>query len=743
MSDSTIEEVTRAITPEDVKEHGLTDEEYETALRIMGREPNFTELGIFSVMWSEHCSYKSSRAFFHLFPTDGPQVIQGPGENAGIVDIGDGWAVVFKMESHNHPSYIEPFQGAATGVGGILRDIFTMGARPIANLNSLRFGATDHPRTNYLVNGVVGGISFYGNCMGIPTVGGEVVFDPSYNGNILVIAFNLGVVRTDSIFLGAASGVGNPIIYVGSKTGRDGIHGATMASEEFGEGSEEKRPTVQKGDPFIEKLLLEACMEVFQTDAVVGIQDMGAAGLTCSTFEMASRAGNGVALNLDCIPQRAKNMTAYELLLSESQERMLLVAAKGREQEILDIFEKWDLDAAVCGTVTDTGRAVISWKGEVVADMPAAPLADEAPRYERPHSRPGYLDDVQSLELGEVPSPAELNDAVLKMAGHPNMASKHWVYEQYDHMVGADTIIAPGADAAVVRVDGTEKAVAMSSDCNSRWVYLNPYDGAAMAVIEGARNVSCVGATPLAITDCLNFGNPEKPGIMWQMVEAMRGVGDACRAFNTPVISGNVSLYNETDGKAIHPTPTIGMVGLLESADTALAGGFKQDGDIVAILGPEEATDLGGSTYLNIVQGLTRGCPPRPNFELELQVQATVRALIGEGLLNTAHDISDGGLAMTLAECSLGGDFPGCKVTLPGEGRFDVRLFGEDGSRIVIAYAPDKAQAVQALVANQGVTLTEIGVTGGDRLSIEGAIDVAISDLKKGWESGFEAGVGL
>ena len=743
MSDSRVAEITRAVTPEEIQDHGLTPDEYSTACRILDREPNLTELGIFSVMWSEHCSYKSSRAFFHLFPTDGDCVIQGPGENAGIIDIGDGWAACFKMESHNHPSFIEPFQGAATGVGGILRDIFTMGARPIANLNSLRFGAPDHERTKYLVSGVVSGISSYGNCMGIPTVGGEVVFDPSYNGNILVNAFSLGVVRTDAIFLGSASGIGNPVIYVGSKTGKDGIHGATMASEEFGEGSEEKRPTVQKGDPFIEKLLLEACMEVFQTDAVVGIQDMGAAGLTCSTFEMASRAGNGVELDLDTIPQREANMNAYELLLSESQERMLIVAEKGKEQIVLDIFEKWGLDATVCGTVTDSGRAVIRWRGEVVADMPAAPLADEAPRYERPHYRPDYLDETEAFQTRSLPDVIDSGETLLQMIAHPNLASKRWVYRQYDHMVGADTVLAPGADAAVVRVHGTDKGIAMTCDCNSRWVYLNPFDGAAMALVEAARNLSCVGATPLAITDCLNFGNPEKPGTMWQMVEAMRGLGHACREMNTPVISGNVSLYNETDGKGIHPTPTVGMVGLIEPAEKALAGGFKGEGHTIAILGAPEGSRLGGSTYLHLIHGLTQGTPPKPDFEAERRVQGAIREMVLSGAVQSAHDCADGGLAVALVEETMGPESPGFRVELPGAGRADERLFGEDGARILVSIAPEHIDEARTIAASHGVPLTPIGRTGGTQAIINGHFTLDLSAIRSAWGGGFEGAVGL
>ena len=733
--------ITRPITPEDVKEHGLTDEEFATAQRILGRDPNYTELGIFSVMWSEHCSYKSSRSHFHLFPTDGPQVLIGPGENAGVVDIGDGWAVCFKMESHNHPSFIEPFQGAATGVGGILRDIFTMGARPIANLNSLRFGAADHAKTRHLVNGVVSGIAFYGNCMGIPTVGGEVCFDPSYNGNILVNAFNLGVVRSDSLFLGAASGVGNPVIYVGSRTGRDGIHGATMASEEFGEGSEEKRPTVQKGDPFIEKLLLEACMEVFQTDAVAGIQDMGAAGLTCSTFEMASRAGNGVDLDLDQIPQRAKNMTAYELLLSESQERMLIVAEKGKEQTVLDIFRKWDLEASVCGVVTDTGRATITWQGKVVADMPAAPLADEAPRYDRPRKRPVWQDDLQMFDTGALPLPEDLGATLVEIVTHPNMASKRWVYRQYDHMVGADTVIAPGADAAVVRIDGTDKGVACVSDCNSRWVYLDPYDGAAMAVLEAARNLSCVGAKPLAITDCLNFGNPEKPEIMGQFVGCIDGIVDACKTLNFPVVSGNVSLYNETQGMAVLPTPAIGGVGLIDDYTTAAAPVFTNEGDTIVLIG-ETAGHLGQSLFLREIIGQEIGRPPPVDLDAEKKNGDFVRGQIAGGTLSACNDVADGGVLIAVAEMAIKSSI-GATIQVPEtDTPAHAWLFGEDQGRYVLT-TKDAADLLAA-ADSAGVVAMQIGITGGKELSLLGGAKEmplsALSDANEGWLPDYMSG---
>jgi phosphoribosylformylglycinamidine synthase subunit PurL len=596
-----------------VEEHGLTTDEYDRIVGALGREPNMTELGIFSVMWSEHCSYKSSKAFLRTFPTTGDQVIQGPGENAGIIEFTDDLALVFKMESHNHPSFIEPYQGAATGVGGILRDVFTMGARPIANLNALRFGAVDHPKTAHLVSGVVAGIGGYGNCMGIPTVGGEVSFDPCFNGNILVNAFTIGVVDRKKIFYGTASGVGNPVIYVGSKTGRDGIHGATMASAGFGEGNEARRPTVQVGDPFTEKLLLEACLEAMQSDAILGIQDMGAAGLSSSAFEMASRSGSGVALDLDRVPRREVGMTAYDLMLSESQERMLMVVTKGREQEILDIFDKWDLDAHVVGKVTDTGRMQAMDQGQQVIDIPIAPVVHEAPVYERPRQRPAWQDDVQTFDAATISQPSNYNDTLQQLLASPNLSSRAWVYHQYDHQVGTGSMVLPGSDAAVMRVKGTNRGVAISSDCNSRYCYLDPYWGAAHAVAEAARNVACSGAQPQAITDCLNFGNPEDPAIMWQFEQAVNGMAEACRQFNTPVVSGNVSLYNETHGQGIYPTPMVGMVGILKDIKHHCQQAFVNDGDCIVLLG-DPAGQLGGSEYLSAIHGKVAGTPPPLDF---------------------------------------------------------------------------------------------------------------------------------
>src|ERR671917_445171 len=558
MSDSLTLETRPRITPEIIAEHGLSPEEYERVLHAMGREPNLTELGIFSVMWSEHCSYKSSRIHLRKLPTTGPQVIQGPGENAGVVDIGDGQAAIFKMESHNHPSYIEPYQGAATGVGGILRDVFTMGARPIANLNALRFGSPGHPKTRHLVSGVVRGIGGYGNCVGVPTVGGEVNFDTAYDGNILVNAMTVGVARTDKIFYSAATGIGNPIVYVGSKTGRDGIHGATMASADFSEDSEEKRPTVQVGDPFTEKLLIEACLELMASDAIVAIQDMGAAGLTSSSVEMASKGGVGIRLVMDQVPCREEGMTPYEMMLSESQERMLMVLKPGREAEAEAIFRKWELDFAVIGRVTDTGHMVLRWNGEVAADIPLAPLTDEAPCYDRP-----WVPTPKQPPLTDVPESTDIAADLLKLMASPDLASRRWIWEQYDHMVGANTVQRPGGDAAVVRVHGTDKALAITTDCTPRYCYADPVEGGKQAIAEAWRNLCAVGATPLDATDCMNFGNPQRPEIMGQFVGAIEGMAEACRVLDFPVVSGNVSLYNETAGQAIPPTPTVGALGLI------------------------------------------------------------------------------------------------------------------------------------------------------------------------------------
>jgi phosphoribosylformylglycinamidine synthase len=734
------------ITPEMVAQHGLSPSEYERIQKTLARDPNLVELGIFSAMWSEHCSYKSSRRFLKLLPTKGPRVLQGPGENAGVVDVGGGLAVAFKMESHNHPSYIEPYQGAATGVGGILRDVFTMGARPIASLNSLRFGDPKHPKTASLLEGVVAGIAGYGNCIGVPTVGGEVAFDASYNGNCLVNAFTLGVLKADRIFRGTASGVGNPVIYIGARTGRDGIHGATMASAEFDEESESKRPTVQVGDPFLEKLLLEACLELFKTDALVGIQDMGAAGLTSSSVEMASRAGSGLLMDIEAVPRREEGMTPYEVMLSESQERMLLVAKKGREKDVIAICDKWDLSHAVIGRVTDTGRLVIKSGSTTVADLPISPLTDEAPSYDRPRKRPEWQDALQAFDLDRYGEPkgAALLAAFKAVLGSPTLASKEWVYRQYEHMVRIGTSVRPGdGDAAVVRFTGQrEGGVALAVDCNSRWCYLEPRLGAAHAVAEAARNVSCVGGEPLAVTDCLNFGNPERPEIMWQFEQACLGIADACNALGTPVVSGNVSLYNETEGKGIYPTPTIGVVGLVDDCAKVAKSGFAAEGERIALLGDLGTGHLGGSEYLRCVHGAVQGMPPPLDLAREKSVQACVRALVRAGLVGTAHDCSEGGLAVALAEAC----FPtglGAEIALDralagrAVPRADALLFGEDASRIVIAYAPATAARVVALCAQHGVPLHVLGTVGGIRLVIRGTggslIDASVAELKAPW----------
>lgn len=722
------------ITPEIVEEHGLTPDEYKRVVEVLGREPNITELGIFSVMWSEHCSYKSSRIYLKTFPTTGPRVLQGPGENAGIIDIGDGQAVCFKMESHNHPSFIEPYQGAATGVGGILRDIFTMGSRPIANMNSLRFGSPSHPKTPYLVKGVVAGIGGYGNTMGIPTVGGEVAFDDCYNGNILVNAFTLGLMDARKIYLGKASGVGNPVIYVGSKTGRDGIHGATMASDVFGEGGEERRPTVQVGDPFTEKLLLEACLELMSTDAIVGIQDMGAAGLTCSSFEMADRAGSGMEVDLDRVPKRADGMTAYEIMLSESQERMLLVAKKGREDDVRKIFEKWDLDVAVVGKVTDDGRVRIMYGGRNVADIPVAPIVHKAPVYERPLSEPAYLREVQKLDLEALPVPSDMKDVLLSMISSPNLACKRWVWEQYDHMVMLNSVVAPGSDAAVLRIKGTNKGIAISTDCNSRFCYLDPYAGAMLALAESARNVSCSGAEPLAITDCLNFGNPENPEIMWQFKQAVAGLSEGCRKFETPVTGGNVSFYNETSGTGIYPTPTIGMVGLIEDMDHHCTQWFKNQDDVIILLGRNEL-ELGGSEYLKQIHGKVAGRPPALDVDREKAVQKAVRTGIRRGMVKSAHDVSDGGIAVALAECCITAPAGtvGATVILEDQMRPDALLFGESASRIIVTVSPDDVDTMLTIARDLGAPAKRVGTVGGRMLVVNQLLAVDVAEFKSKW----------
>jgi len=730
----------KLITPEIIDQHGLTAEEYARIQKILGREPNLTELGIFGAMWSEHCSYKSSRVHLKKFPTKGKVVIQGPGENAGVVDIGDGLGLVFKMESHNHPSFIEPYQGAATGVGGILRDVFTMGARPIALLDSLRFGAPDHPKTSFLVGGVVGGIAGYGNCMGIPTVGGEAYFDPCYNQNILVNAMCVGLVRQDRIFKGKASGVGNPVIYVGSKTGRDGIHGAIMASEEFDEKSEEKRPTVQVGDPFTEKLLLEACLELMQQDYLVGIQDMGAAGLTSSSFEMASRAGTGIEMNLDQVPTREEGMSPYELMLSESQERMLCVVKRGYEEEAKKIFHKWDLDAAVVGRVTDDGVMRIKFHGETAAELPIAPLVSNAPVYERPIREPHSFKELNRLDLASLALPKDFNSVLKTLIGGINLSSRRWVWEQYDHMVMLNTAILPGSDAAVLRIPGTKKGVAVTTDCNAGYCYLNPSLGGQIAVAEAARNLVCSGAKPLAITDCLNFGSPEKPEVMWQFKEAVEGITEACLALDTPVTGGNVSFYNETKGEAIHPTPTIGMVGILEDIERRMTQFFKEEGDLILLAG-ETQDELGGSEYLKVIHGRLAGSVPSLDLKKEKALHEFILKAIEKALVKSAHDCSEGGLAVAIAESCITGPKPVgayCNTPLPEKIRPDALLFGETQSRILLSISPKDQGAVFEMAKVYNVPVGRIGKVGGAALVISPWIDIEVKHLKKLWEEGFE-----
>ena len=740
------------IDPKVLERHGLKPDEYDRIVAFMGREPNLTELGIFSVMWSEHCSYKSSRVHLKTLPTAGPQVLQGPGENAGAVDIGDGLAAVFKIESHNHPSFIEPYQGAATGVGGIIRDIFTMGARPIALLNSLRFGSLDVPATRRLLEGVVAGIAGYGNSIGIPTVGGEIAFEPSYAGNPLVNVFCLGISKASDIIKGVASGAGNAVYYVGAKTGRDGIHGATMASAEFDEKSAEKRPAVQVGDPFMEKLLLEACLEVMQTDALVGIQDMGAAGLTCSTTEMGSRGGAGVEIDVASVPQRETGMTPYEIMLSESQERMLLVVKRGREAEVERIFDKWDLHASHIGEVTTDGMLRVKERGKVVAEIPNRALTDEAPVYRRPMTEPEYLKDVRTLDLDTLgPRHARVADptaALLALLGSPAIGSKRWVYQQYDHMVRTNTINMPGMGAGVVRIKDTERALAMSVDGNGRYCYLDPRRGAMLAVAEAARNVACTGARPLAATNCLNFGNPERSSIMWQFAQAVEGIGEACRALDTPITGGNVSLYNETDGKAIYPTPIIGVVGLLEHADRVVSRSFKAAGDTIVLLGQGRG-ELGGSEYLKVGYDVVQGQPPSLDLRAERALQDLLVQLAAERLVRSAHDCSDGGLAVTLAECTFDSSGIGVEASIDGvrvardpEINRAAALFGESASRVVVSVAPEATTDVLNRANVAGVPARVIGQTGGQelRLAVDGqiALTVRIAEAERVWSNAIE-----
>lgn len=711
---------------------GLSDEEFAMVEKILGRLPNYTETGLFSVMWSEHCSYKNSKPILRKFPITGEKVLQGPGEGAGIVDIGDDQAVVFKIESHNHPSAIEPYQGAATGVGGIIRDVFSMGARPIAMLNSLRFGELDNDRVKYLFKEVVAGIAGYGNCIGIPTVGGEIQFDPSYEGNPLVNAMCVGLIDHKDIKKGQAHGVGNTVMYVGAKTGRDGIHGATFASEELSESSEEKRPAVQVGDPFMEKLLLEACLELIQNDALVGIQDMGAAGLTSSSAEMASKAGSGIKMNLDLVPQRETGMTAYEMMLSESQERMLIVVTKGREQEIVDLFTKYDLEAVAVGEVTDDKKLILTHQGEIVAEVPVDALAEEAPIYHKPSAEPQYFRDFQSMKA-EVPVIENYKETLLALLKQPTISSKEWVYDQYDYMVRTNTVVSPGSDAAVVRVRGTNKALAMTTDCNSRYIYLDPETGGKIAVAEAARNIICSGAEPLAITDCLNFGNPEKPEIFWQLEKAADGMSEACRSLSTPVIGGNVSLYNETNGEAVYPTPVVGMVGLVNELKHITTQTFKTESDLIYVVG-EAKVEFGGSELQKMLEGKIFGRAPELDLTVEQKRQQQILAAIQTGLVASAHDLSEGGLAVALAESLFGSGKLGAKVNISGEAVSE--LFSETQSRFLLSIKPENKEAFEALVEDALCigSVTEdrkLVVTAGNDGTV---MEADVNELQTAWK---------
>ncbi|SDN20062.1 phosphoribosylformylglycinamidine synthase subunit PurL [Bacillus sp. OK048] len=709
---------------------GLSDEEFALVENILGRTPNYSETGLFSVMWSEHCSYKNSKPVLKKFPITGEKVLQGPGEGAGIVDIGDQQAVVFKIESHNHPSAIEPYQGAATGVGGIIRDIFSMGARPIALLNSLRFGELDSARVRYLFKEVVAGIAGYGNCIGIPTVGGEIQFDSSYDGNPLVNAMCVGLIDHKDIKKGLAQGVGNTVMYVGAKTGRDGIHGATFASEELTEQSDENRPAVQVGDPFMEKLLLEACLELIHSDALVGIQDMGAAGLTSSSAEMASKAGMGIEMNLDLVPQRETGMTAYEMMLSESQERMLIVIKKGREQEINELFSKYDLEAVAIGTVTDDKKLRLIHNGEMVADVPVDALAEDAPVYHKPSKVPAYFEEFQAMEQ-EVPQVSDLKETLVKLLSQPTIASKEWVYQQYDYMVRTNTVVSPGSDAAVVRIRGTRKALAMTTDCNSRYVFLDPEVGGKIAVAEAARNIVCSGAEPLAITDNLNFGNPEKPEVFWQIEKAADGISEACRVLGTPVIGGNVSLYNETSGTAIYPTPVIGMVGLVTDIDHITTQSFKNSGDLIYLVG-ETKDEFGGSELQKLIHGKVFGKAPELNIDIEKANQDQVLAAIRAGVVQSAHDLSEGGLAVAVAECLFNSDILGAEVNVTGN--LVSSLFSESQSRFLLSVKKEHQIEFERLVAAKRIG--EVNDTATLKINAESntVLEASVNQLKDSWK---------
>ena len=729
MTDRYNDEITEAV----VRDHGLNDEEYDRILHAMGRIPNMLELGVYSVMWSEHCSYKSSRRHLRKLPTEAPHVIEGPGENAGVIDIGDGQAAIFKMESHNHPSFIEPYQGAATGVGGIMRDVFTMGARPVANMNALRFGAPDHPKTKHLVSGVVSGIGGYGNCVGVPTVGGETNFDPAYNGNILVNAMTVGLADTDKIFRSAAAGIGNPVVYVGSKTGRDGIHGATMASAEFSEDTEEKRPTVQVGDPFTEKLLIEACLELMATDAIVAIQDMGAAGLTSSSVEMASKGGVGIRLFLDQVPQREEGMIPYEMMLSESQERMLMVLTPGKEPMAEAIFEKWGLDFAVIGEVIDGNNLTLMFNGDLVGDIPVPSLVEDAPNYDRPYDipTPGAKADI--------PIDSDVGESLLSLLGSEHCASRKWIWQQYDWRVMADTLAGPGSDAAIVRVHGTNKALAVSTDVTPRYVKADPFVGGAQAVAETWRNLTASGATPLAITNCLNFGNPERPDIMGQFVGAIEGMAEACRVLEYPVVSGNVSLYNETNGQAILPTPAIGGVGLIPDLNKRTDNAFGAAGETIFLIGETVADDLSQSLYARHCHGIEEGPAPALDLAVEKRNGDFVRGEIEAGMLHHCHDLSDGGLGIGLAEMAIASGI-GAAITLPGDLQPIESLFAESQSRYLVSVSDADGFAERA--AEAVIPISKLGTVGGSSLDISDVVSVDVSTLKETHEGFFEALMG-
>jgi phosphoribosylformylglycinamidine synthase II len=728
------------VSAETARSIGLTEEEFERLKKILGREPNWTELGITSALWSEHCSYKSSKIYLREFPTEGPHVVQGPGENAGVVDIGYGWVAVFKMESHNHPSFIEPYQGSMTGVGGILRDIFTMGARPIACMDALRFGEIDAPRMRSLIDGVVRGVGDYGNCMGIPTVGGETGFHRCYNGNILVNAFALGIARHDQVFHARASGAGNPLLYVGSRTGRDGIHGATMASESFDAESEQKRPTVQVGDPFTEKILLEACLEAMRTGAIVAIQDMGAAGLTSSTFEMAGRGGTGLRLDLDRVPLRQPGLTPYEMMLSESQERMVLVAKKGREEELEQVFRRWGLEVAKIGEVTDTGHAVLVWHGETAADIPIRPLTEEAPVYRRPVAEPSDL--AERWRAPEMPQPADPRQALERLLATPEFASKAWITTQYDHTVRTNTVRGPGGDAAVLLLKGTPAGLAMTCDVNPVYCYFDPRRGGAQAVAEAMRNLACVGAEPVGLTDCLNFGNPERPEVSWQFREAIRGISEACRAFGVPVISGNVSFYNETEGASIYPTPAVAMVGVIPDLAGVPEASFRNAGDRIVLLG-EDRSELGGSAYLRLLHDIEQGRPPVVDLDAELRLARLLRALVAKGLLSTAHDLSEGGFLISLAEACFGRRLLGARVEVPLAG---ADLFSESQGRAIVACPAAALDRVLQAAEEAGVPAREIGEVGGDVLEVRSAGETfraPVAGLHEIWSTALPKALGL